>query len=596
MTSNDSKKKIQLLNSIMVYASIFAAIISILLIFNYIQTKTINPIETPAIQQLVDRLKENPQDAELRQQIRSLDLLARKAYFTSQWQIRTGGYLVFISVVIALIAMQLKLNMLAKFPEVGTEPTADWQARLLARKWVTVGGLSLFGLALIAAFLSHSNLDDTFENQAVVNVADSSQTENTTPKAQLADTNVIANDTSSLAVAATDSSMSEFPSTQELRANFPSFRGAGGNGVAFQKNIPTSWDGKSGKNIKWKTALPKKGFNSPIVWGNKIFLAGADPKGQEVYCIDLSTGKMLWQQKADKIQGSPATPPKTTDDTGLSASTTTTDGRRVYAMFGTGDIICFDMDGNRLWARNIGVPDNHYGHSSSLITYRNVLLIQFDHNKGSQILGLDVKSGKTLWTTQRGAKISWASPVLVNTGKQMEVILNAEPFVASYNPLTGKELWKIDAVFGEVGPSVAFADGFVYAVNEYARLVGIKLGEKPEIAWEASDYLPEVASPVATAEFVFIATSYGTAACHNAKTGELIWEHEFGNGFYASPMLVGGKIYLMDKGGAMHIFSAAKEFKLIGEPKLGEASVCTPAFADGIILIRGDKNLYCIGK
>lgn len=608
---NDNKKKINLLNRIMVYAAIFAAIVSVLLIFNYLQAKTINPVETPAIQKLVDRLKENPQDDELREQIRALDLLARKAYFTNQWQVRTGGYLVFIAMIVIIIASQIKASLIAKNPETDQKLQTDWQSRLLARKWITIGGLSLFCIALLAAFMSHSNLSDTFSNQQLAGNTDSTniadKTDNTGNNNEtamqsneiVADTSVIETDSLS-----TDTTMQQnqteeqapYPTMQELRQNYPSFRGAGSNGIAYQKNIPVSWDGKSGKNVKWKVAIPKQGYNSPVIWGDKVFVAGADKNGSEVYCYDINTGKIIWQKKADNIPGSPAKPPKTTDDTGLSAPTMATDGRRAYAIFGTGDVICFDMEGNRLWAKNLGVPDNHYGHSSSLAVYRNVLIVQYDHNRGSNIYGLSVENGNTIWNTVRGAKISWASPVLVYTGNRMEVILNAEPFVASYNPLSGKELWKIDAVYGEVGPSVAYADGFVYAVNEYARLVGIKLGEKPEIVWEAYDYLSETSSPLATSKIVIVPTSYGIVACHDAKTGDLLWEHEFGSGFYSSPILAEGKVYLMDRGGVMHIFSPSKEFKLIAAPKLGEKSVSTPAFADGKILIRGDKHLFCIEK
>jgi outer membrane protein assembly factor BamB len=136
----------------------------------------------------------------------------------------------------------------------------------------------------------------------------------------------------------------------------------------------------------------------------------------------------------------------------------------------------------------------------------------------------------------------------------------------------------------------------VFAQNEYARLVAIKLGEKPEILWESNEYLSDVPSPVATKNYLFQVTSYGTVACYEAKTGKNLWEKEFGGGFYSSPMLVDGKIYLIDKKGVTHIFSASDTYKSIGESALGENVVATPAFADGQIIIRGDKNLYCIGK
>ncbi|RLD82326.1 MAG: hypothetical protein DRJ07_08290 [Bacteroidetes bacterium] len=265
-------------------------------------------------------------------------------------------------------------------------------------------------------------------------------------------------------------------------------------------------------------------------------------------------------------------------------------------MFSNGDIIAIDMEGKKVWARNLGVPSNHYGHSSSLMMFRNMVIVQYDQRKASKVMALATKTGQTLWTTNRDVKISWASPVVVYTGKQTEIILTSDPYVASYNPYTGKENWKLDCLFGEVGPSVVYADGIVFAQNEYARLVAIKLGEKPEILWEDDEYLSDVPSPVATKKYLFNATSYGAVVCHDAKTGKKLWEKEFDNGFYSSPIMVEGKIYLIDKKGVMHIFSASDKFNLIAEPALGEGSDCTPAFAEGRVYIRGSKNLYCIGK
>lgn len=244
----------------------------------------------------------------------------------------------------------------------------------------------------------------------------------------------------------------------------------------------------------------------------------------------------------------------------------------------------------------MGDAGNHYGHSSSLMLFQNVLIVQYDSKITPRLTGLNTKTGETVWETPRKVKVSWASPLVVNTGIKTEILTVAEPIVASYNPLTGAENWQVDCIFGEVGPSVAFADGVVYAVNEYAKLVAIKIGETPEIIWESDEYLSDVPSPVATKELLFMATSYGVVICYDAKTGEIYWEHEFDNGFYSSPMLVEGKIYLIDMQGIMHVFAAEKEFVSIGESPLGEKCMTTPSFSEGKIYIRGNNHLFCIGN
>jgi outer membrane protein assembly factor BamB len=273
-----------------------------------------------------------------------------------------------------------------------------------------------------------------------------------------------------------------------------------------------------------------------------------------------------------------------------------TDGTRVYAIFATGDIIAFTMAGNRVWARNLGVPDNHYGHSSSLLVWQNHLLVQYDSNKGGRLLSLDTSTGNTRWETRRQTGISWASPILAEIGGNPQVILSAEPLVAGYDPETGEEIWSVDCMMGEVGPSPAFENGLVYAANEYARLVAIDPAANEPVLWENDEYLPEVASPVVSGGLLFIATSYGVLACYDAATGEKYWEDEAMHGFSASPMVADGKLYAMDSGGIMHIFSLNKEKQKLGAPELGERAYASPAFSEGTIYIRGEKYLYCIGN
>jgi outer membrane protein assembly factor BamB len=345
----------------------------------------------------------------------------------------------------------------------------------------------------------------------------------------------------------------------------------------------------------WKVALPKPGFNSPIIWGDKLFLSGADKEVREVYCLDKNTGKILWTKRADNIQGSPATTPKVTEDTGLAAPTLTTDGTRVVAIFANGDIICFDFDGNRIWARNLGLPDNHYGHSSSLITWNGKVFVQFDTNKGGKIMALNITDGITVWETARASKISWASPVLAEFGGKKQLVLTADPIVAGYDVETGQELWKVECMMGEVGPSVTFGSGLVFAANEYARLAAID-PVSASIKWENDEYLPEVSSLVCADGMVFIATSYGIFVCYDALTGEKQWEDDCGTSFYSSPVVADKKIYALDTKGVMHIYALNRTKTIVGTPKLGEEGFSTPAFADGQIFIRGTQHLFCFGK
>jgi outer membrane protein assembly factor BamB len=548
---------------IAIVSAVLAGILSVLMIVNYIQTKAVDPLNSQAISQLMTQLQENPDDTVLIQQIRALDLLARKAYFTHRWQIRTGSYLLFAFVLVCLLALKYMSSLEPRLPDLSksTEPEKTWESRLLSRKYILYGGLGLVLLAFVLGVLSQTELNKIgiFRPEK-------------------------------------GADQSEFANVQEMRNNWPGFRGPEGIGWAYHTNVPTEWDGPSGKNILWKIPIPHRGYNSPIIWEKKIFLSGADRRTQVVYGIDADSGEILWQTELNDIPGSPETKPQVTQDTGYAAPTMTTDGTRVFALFATGDIACLDFEGNRIWAKNLGVPENHYGHSSSLITYQDLLLVQYDQITGGRLLALKTQSGDVVYDQPRDVEISWASPILVNTGKRDELILNSNPSVMSHDPRTGQELWRVECMLGEIAPSPAYADGMVFVVNDYARLAGIKLGDTPELVWEYIDDLSEVSSPLATKDYVIMAASYGTVTCFNRKTGERLWIEEFEEGFYSSPILVGENVYVMDMTGLMSVFRADKKFQLISQNKLGENAVCIPAFMHDRIYIRGMQHLFCIGN
>ncbi len=610
------EEKLKLATRIGWMATLFSLVMSGLLLANFIQIKLNDPIGNKTIPALVKRLSHNPSDENLKAEIRAFDLMARKAYFTSQWQLRTGSYLLILGVLVTILSVRSIQSHTSKLQEMERIRPVNELDEMLTRKWVVVAGAGLITISLLAGFLSGNMLKEyavnentlALEDQPVaVNeissaVAKGAKTDPVSVKPENSINKTVGKIDSSKASVSKETGKTEttavasiFPTTAEMKSNFPFFRGAEGNGVAFQKNVPTEWDGASGKNLLWKVKIPKSGFSSPILWGSQVFVTGADAESRMVYCYDKNKGNLIWEAAADKIEGSPSKMPKVTSDTGLAAPTMATNGRSVFAIFATGDVVAFDMTGKRLWGRNLGLPDNHYGHSSSLVIYKDKLLIQFDTNKSGKLLALATKTGETIWETPRKSRIAWSSPALVNTGSHVELLLSSNPSVCSYNPETGKELWSIDCLSGEVGPSVGYADGMVFAANEYAKLVGIKLGASPSVAWESDEFLPEVSSPLAVKGLLYIATSYGVFACFDAKTGKKYWSQEYGDPFYASPIFTDGKVYITDMSGKTHIVKATADYQLIGTPALGEKAVCSPVFSEGRVYLRGMNQLYCFG-
>jgi len=598
----------------------FSLLICVLLIANFIQINRYDPVSSETINTLVERLSQNPGDEQLRNEIRTLDLLARKAYFTNQWQIRMGGYMLLVGVAFVIVALQMITLNEKKFPDLSLQPDENLlRTQHLTRKWVAVFSTLLVLTALSFAFLAHRQLENKFKAREITVTDESGDIKNdddntatagfqeekllgaVSPEITENKDSIINKEPETPANIETSDVTQKVlkeaePATSKPDAEniFASFRGPGSNGITVQKNVPVDWDGKTGKNIRWKAKIPLPGFNSPVVWGNRIYLTGADASKREVYCFDANTGETIWIGQVQNLPGASANSPKVADYTGYAAPTMTTNSQHVFAIFANGDIAAFTMDGKPAWSKNLGIPDNHYGYASSLIMFHDLVIVQYDQRKSARVLALAAETGETIWETNRDVKISWASPVLVNTGNRFELILAADPFVISYNPTNGQELWRLKCLSGEVGPSVAYAGGMVFALNEYASLVAIKIGEKPEKVWEDQEYLSDVPSPVATDDYLIVPTSYGMVACYDTKTGTKLWEHEFDNSIYSSPLISEGKVYLPDKTGVVHIFKADKEFSLIASPGLGEKTTCTPAFANGRIYLRGENNLYCV--
>jgi outer membrane protein assembly factor BamB len=375
------------------------------------------------------------------------------------------------------------------------------------------------------------------------------------------------------------------------------FRGPGGNGIATVddvSSVPLSWDGDSGQGIAWKVETPRPGFSSPIVWGDKVFITGADREQREIYCYGLSSGELMWRHEVGTLPGAPSDPPRLHPDTGFAPNTMTTDGSRLLAIFPTGDLLALDMEGERLWATNLGLPDNHFGHSSSLVTDGRLLFVQYDQHTNGKLMALDPATGETVWQVPRPV-ISWSSPILVDTGSRRELILTDGEAARSYDPRTGAQLWSHSCLAGDMGPSAAFADGWVFVANDYAVVAGIRLSAGGgEVVWEHDEDLPDTASPVAANGLVFFATSYGYLVCLDAATGEVQWSEEPGAGFYASPIIVGDRLYALDLEGVMHVLRVSRTYELLATSPLGEMAAATPAVLNGRLVLRGERHLYLV--
>jgi outer membrane protein assembly factor BamB len=399
-----------------------------------------------------------------------------------------------------------------------------------------------------------------------------------------------------LAIAATSSL-----TAQEIRIGienqWPGFRGPSGLGVVADRRPPLSFNARTGENIKWKISLPKQGMSSPVVWESKVFLTGADEESRQLYCVDADAGNLLWTHDVHRLDDEPSegTLPKVLDETGYAAPTPTTDGHHVAALFATGELVCVDLKGTRVWSKHLGVPKNHYGHASSLLNDGERLFVQFDNSLDSKLYAFDFATGKIQWQVDRDS-IAWSSPIMIESGRTPALVLANCKSVDCYDSTTGKRLWHVECLSGEVAASPAYADGMVVVASEGSAATAMDINgpdDATSIRWQWQASLPDIASPVAGNGLVMIPTGFGVVSCLDIKTGALLWEHQFDTGFSSSPVVVGDKVFLADLAGKLHVFKLASDFEALGECNLGEPIYATPGFISGRVFVRGLNHLFC---
>jgi outer membrane protein assembly factor BamB len=598
LATTDSNYRLAVLTAAI--AGAFSLIVCALLLYDYSRRDHGDPLENEAFLALKAALAKQPDNDELKSQIRSLDLRLRHEYFRQRAFTVAGAALLLGGVAVFLASTKTAATLRRELPH--PQPASTPQD--VESQWTRIGR---WAVAAVALMLAATAIVLSFN--ASLSLPPPPQTDNkgdgiSGPKP----TTSIASAADSPPAKPTVSVAETLPTADEYAKAWPSFRGPGGRATSAYDNIPTEWDAASGKNIRWKTPVPLPGNSSPVVWGDRVYLTGANEKRREVYCFDAATGKMLWQKEAPGTAQSTAKPPKVNPDTGYAASSAATDGRRVFAIFANGDLAAFDFNGNLVWSKSLGIPDNTYGHASSLVTHKNLLIVQFDQGSSakdakSRLLAFDSATGNPAWHPERPVRNSWPSPIVIHAADRDQIITAAAPWVISYDPLDGSEIWraKCFSPTQDIGPSPAYAAGKVFVANESAALSAIRADGKGDvtathIAWKGEDGLPDACSPLATEKFLFL-LNYNTVTCYDTENGSMLWTEDFDDNFTSSPTMAGKNIYLFGVAGKSWVAEPTREKCLrVAECSLAEDCVTTPAFQDGCFYIRGEKHLFCIGS
>ena len=422
-------------------------------------------------------------------------------------------------------------------------------------------------------------------------------------------------------------------------ANWPQWRGPSARGVSSESGLPVHWSAR--ENVAWSAPLRGLGSSSPIVWNEQIFVTsqvgrlalsggphpalarddaalvtrespiggrredpGAGPISFVIEAFDRSDGRRAWEYRLEARGPFPTLHEKHN----LATPTPVTNGEHVFAWFGTGQIVALDMRGRLVWSKHLGEEyapfDINWGHGSSPVLYKDLLILLCDHESASYLVALDARTGKQRWKADRGrGRASYSTPLVVPTPTGDELLVNSSERIDAYDPVTGGLLWHADAPRQSPIPSAVFHEGLVYMTRGYRNspYLALRPGGRGDVTashvvWRAPGGGSYAASLVAYEGLLYLTNDVGVLTCADMKTGERVWQTRLDGVFFASPVAADGKIYFLSQTGETIVVRAGRTPVVLARNDLGERLVASPAISQGQIFLRSDARLFAIGK
>ena len=416
---------------------------------------------------------------------------------------------------------------------------------------------------------------------------------------------------------------------------WPHWRGPAASGVAVG-TLPATWNGK--QNVAWTTALEGSGVSSPIVSADRVFVTsqagdgrrqdgrhptlaqGVDPAaaGEStltsrakratvafiVEAFDRASGKRVWMHETEAV----GELPPVHDKHNLASASPVTDGERVYAWFGTGQLVALDASGKQVWTRNLARDyaafEINWGHASSPVIFDDSLILLCYHSQMSYLVALDKRTGAVKWKVDKPAGVeSYSSPVVIAGPSGPELIVNSSTGVESFNPSTGASLWHYPEINRFPIPVAMEDQGVLYLSRGYrsSPYMAIRLGGKGDItgshvAWRVPTGGPYVSSLIHYQGVIYMSGENGILSAVDAATGQRLWQERVGGVFTASPIAGDGKVYFVSESGETIVLKAGRTFEVLSRNKLDGHFVASPAAAGGKLFLRADDRLYAVGK
>ncbi len=386
--------------------------------------------------------------------------------------------------------------------------------------------------------------------------------------------------------------------------DWPWWRGAGADGRSHGDNVPTRWSAT--ENIAWRTAVPGRGHASPIVWGDRVYLASADEQAEKqlLLAFDRNTGDQIWNREVHQGEFMA----KHGKNSHASA-TPACDGERIYSVFvnhSALNVTATDLDGKQVWQTNAGTFGSEHGYGSSPVLHKSLVIVLGDNLQRCFVAALDRSTGRVVWRTDRkttGRHGSYATPIVAEVAGKPQLLVSGMHSTSSYNPETGKLIWTCSGPAEVTACTLAFNDRLVFSSGGYPEkeLLAIRANgrgdiSKSHVVWRTGKGVTYVPSPICHKGKLYVVGDNGVTTCFEAETGKQVWQGRLEGNFSASPVCAGDLIFVTNEAGKTYVFRAGSKFEIVAQNDLGGGGFASPAICGGQIFLRSEQQLFCIGK
>jgi outer membrane protein assembly factor BamB len=389
--------------------------------------------------------------------------------------------------------------------------------------------------------------------------------------------------------------------------NWPQFRGPTADGQAGNSGVPLAWS--ETQNVRWKTPIHDRGWSSPVIWDDQIWLTTATADGKQMFavCVDRESGRIVHDVKIFDVEK----PQPIHELNSYASPTPVIEAGRVYVHFGSYGTACVDTSTAKvLWTRR-DLPCDHFrGPGSSPMLFGDLVIVHLDGFDFQYVVALNKETGKTVWKTDRSVawgntdgdfKKAYSTPLLIEVDGRQELVSSGSKAAMAYDPATGKELWKIRYEQFSSTARPLFGHGLVFINTGFGKadFYAVRPGGSGDVTdshvvWKATRGIGSKPSPVMVDDLLFMVHDAGVAICLEAKTGEEVWSKRLGGAFSASPIVADGRVYFCSQQGATSVIKPGRKFEALATNKLSEGCMASPAVAGKAIFLRTEKALYCI--